>query len=211
MPRVAVLAGGQLGIDLPKNMDIYVGVDAGALAILQEDLPLDYAVGDFDSVSGQEWQRIKEEAQVLVTAQPEKDDTDMELALLTIFERFPEAEVSVYGAFGGRLDHTLANIFLPSNDKLAPFMQQLTLLDEQNIVTYLPAGRHQVSPQKGMAYVAFLPVQDQFLSITGAKYPLDEKNYFFKKVYASNEFIDEPLFVKFHEGYLVIIYSKDRS
>lgn len=211
MPRVAVLAGGQLGIDLPKNMDIYVGVDAGALAILQEDLPLDYAVGDFDSVSGQEWQRIKEEAQVLVTAQPEKDDTDMELALLTIFERFPEAEVSVYGAFGGRLDHTLANIFLPSNDKLAPFMQQLTLLDEQNIVTYLPAGRHQVSPQEGMAYVAFLPVQDQFLSITGAKYPLDEKNYFFKKVYASNEFIDEPLFVKFHEGYLVIIYSKDRS
>ena len=62
-----------------------------------------------------------------------------------------------------------------------------------------------------MDYLAFLPTEDVALTIEGAKYPLNERNFFFKKVYASNEFIDRPVFLSFDKGYTVVIYSKDRS
>ena len=155
--------------------------------------------------------RIKGKAKEVIQAQPEKDDTDLELAVLACFERYPDAYLTIFGAFGGRLDHALANIFLPSNDKIAPYMERLTLVDAQNCIRYVPSGRHEIKPVEGMDYLAFLPTEDVALTIEGAKYPLNERNFFFKKVYASNEFIDRPVFLSFDKGYTVVIYSKDRS
>ena len=84
---------------------------------MEEELALALAVGDFDSVTVEERQLIQKRAQHFVQAQPEKDDTDLELALLTIFEKNPQARVTIFGALGGRIDHMLANVFLPSNPK----------------------------------------------------------------------------------------------
>ena len=77
----------------------------------EENLPLALAVGDFDSVTAEERQVIRKYAQHFVQARPEKDDTDLELALLTIFEQNPQAQVTIFGALGGRIDHMLANAF----------------------------------------------------------------------------------------------------
>ena len=155
--------------------------------------------------------RIKDSAKEVVQAHPEKDDTDLELAVLACFERYPNACLTIFGAFGGRLDHALANVFLPSNEKIAPYMEKVFLEDEQNLLTYVPKGRHEIKPVPGMRYLAFLPSDDATLTIEGAKYPLNKDNFFFKKVYASNEFIDRPIYLDFDSGYTVVIYSKDRS
>ena len=40
-----------------------------------------------------------------------------------------------------------------------------------------------------------MPVRDSQLTIIGAKYELTEENFFFKKVYASNEYIDREVSV----------------
>ena len=109
------------------------------------------------------------------------------------------------------MDHTLANVFLPSNPKIAPYMERLALQGEQNLLTYRPAVKHLIDPIEGMTYVAFMPTQDIALTIEGAKYSLNEKNFFFKKVYASNEFIGGPISLSFDSGYVVIMYSKDRN
>ena len=61
MTKVAVFAGGQL-LDFSTEFDIFVGVDRGSLFLLENHLPLDFAVGDFDSVSKDELQRIKTKA-----------------------------------------------------------------------------------------------------------------------------------------------------
>lgn len=210
MTRIALFAGGDLTC-FDRDFDLFVGVDRGALFLLDQGLPLDLAVGDFDSVSEAELARVRQAAGRLVQAQPEKNDTDLELAVLTCLAEKPQAQLTIFGAFGGRLDHALANVFLPSNEKIAPYMQQLTLVDAQNQIRYLPCGRHEVKPAAGMDYLAFLPAEDVELTIEGAKYPLNKNNFFFKKVYASNEFIDRPVFLSFDRGYTVIIYSKDRS
>ena len=210
MTKIAVVAGGQLET-LPTDVDIWIGVDRGSLYLIDREIDPDLAVGDFDSVTQDEFQRIQEKAGAIIQAQPEKDDTDLELAVIACFERYPDADLMIYGAFGGRLDHALANVFLPSNPAISPFMERIFLVDEQNVMTYRPSGKHLIDPVDSMKYIAFMPTKDIHLTIEGAKYPLNETNFFFKKVYASNEFIGKPISLSFDSGYVVIIYSKDRK
>ena len=95
MTKVAVFAGGQLS-DFSTGFDVFVGVDRGSLFLLENKLPLDIAVGDFDSVSQDELRGIQHEAGVFIKANPEKDDTDTELALKTVFEQYPKAQVTIF-------------------------------------------------------------------------------------------------------------------
>ena len=210
MGNIAILAGGDCTL-LPRDHDAYVGVDGGCLKLLEQGLPLDMAVGDFDSVSETDLNNIKSQAKQVVQSVPEKNDTDMELALKAVFEEDPTARVSVYGAFGGRLDHFLSNIFLPTDPDLAPYMEQIQLVDGRNRLLYRPAGCHEILPDPAMSYVGFMPVGGGHLEITGAKYPLHPENYFWKAMYGSNEFLDQPIQVSLDRGYLVIVYSKDRG
>ncbi|GGE24944.1 thiamine diphosphokinase [Streptococcus himalayensis] len=210
MTRVAVFAGGRMA-DYQTDFDYFVGVDRGAFFLLEKGLPLYMAVGDFDSVTAEERERIAQASEIFAQAQPEKDDTDLELALNMLFQKMPEAQVHIFGAFGGRLDHTLSNVFLPSDPRLAPYMRQFCLVDEQNLLCYFPEGKHQVEPKEGMTYVGFMSETSTPLTISGAKYPLNEQNFFEKKIYGSNEFIGQPIEVTCPKGYLVVIYSKDRS
>ena len=210
MVKIVVVAGGDSSL-LPKNQDIYLGVDGGCLKLLEQGLPLDIAVGDFDSISEVDFRKIQAQAKQVVQSIPEKNDTDLELALKTVFEDYPDAAVTVYGAFGGRLDHFLSNIFLPTDPDLAPYMEQIQLVDEQNRLVFRPAGSHEIQPDPTMTYVGFMPVGEGRLEITGAKYPLHPENYFLKAMYGSNEFLDQAIQVSLDRGYLVIVYSKDRG
>ena len=210
MVNIGVLAGGDSSL-LPKDQDLYVGVDGGCLKLLEQGLPLDMAVGDFDSISETDLSKIRTQAKQVVQSVPEKNDTDLELALKAVFEDYPDAAVTVYGAFGGRLDHFLSNIFLPTDPDLTPYMEQIQLVDGQNRLIYRPAGHHEIQPDSTMSYVGFMPVGQGRVEITGAKYPLYPENYFLKAMYGSNEFLDQPIQVSLDRGYLVIVYSKDRG
>ena len=210
MVKIVVVAGGDSSL-LPKNQDIYLGVDGGCLKLLEQGLPLDIAVGDFDSISEVDFRKIQAQAKQVVQSVPEKNDTDLELALKTVFEDYPDAAVTVYGAFGGRLDHFLSNIFLPTDPDLAPYMEQIQLVDERNRLVFRPAGSHEIQPDPTMTYVGFMPVGEGRLEITGAKYPLHAENYFLKAMYGSNEFLDQAIQVSLDRGYLIIVYSKDRG
>lgn len=208
MPRVAVCLGGDLK-PLATTYDHYVGVDRACLFLLEHGLALDMAVGDFDSVSPEELATIREKAGTFHQAQPEKNDTDAELALKLIFERWPEAQVTIYGGFGGRLDHQLSNIFLPSDPDLAPYMSQFVMRDETNLVQFFPAGGHVVSQEAGMTYIAFMPSEEGELTILDAKYPLTRSNFFKKKIYSSNEFVGQTINFSLSQGYAVVIQSRD--
>ena len=210
MTKIALFAGGTID-SFQMDFDLFIGVDRGSLFLIEQGICPDLAVGDFDSVSEKELALIYSQSKEVLQAQPEKDDTDLELAVKAVFARYPQAQLTIFGAFGGRLDHTLANIFLPSNPEITPYMQQIRLCNAQNELRYCPQGRHEIKPVAGMNYLAFMPAYDGRLTIEGAKYPLNESNYFFKKVYASNEFIDEPVFLECQSGYVIVIYSKDRS
>ncbi|HEM4566997.1 TPA: thiamine diphosphokinase [Streptococcus suis] len=210
MIEIAVIAGGSFDC-LPEPADLYVGVDAGSLRLLDHSLPLDWAIGDFDSVTSEELGQIREMAEWFLRAPVEKDDTDLELALKEIFKAYPQAQVRIYGALGGRMDHMMANLFLAAEPDLAAYVEQIELVDSQNIVRFRPAGQHRLSPIAGMKYISFMPSDQSRLTIRHSKYPLDASNYFFKKCYSSNEFIDRDIDIQLDQGYVVLIYSKDKN
>ena len=209
MISVAMIAGGQM-TDFSAQFDYYVGIDRGSLFLIENGLPLELAIGDFDSVSEEELSNIKERAKKWIQAPAEKDDTDTELALKTVFRKFPEAQVTIFAGFGGRLDHMMSNIFLPSNPEIAPYMKQIILKDDLNHIHYFPSGQNKIEQVEGMTYVSFMTDGDAPLRIEKAKYNLTPDHYFQKKVYSSNEFIGMPIEVTLDKGYLVVIQSKDR-
>ena len=97
---------------MPKNHDVYVGVDGGCLKLLEQGLPLDIAVGISILSLRPICARSETQAKQVVQSIPEKERYGFELALKAAFEAYPDAAViTVYGAFGGRLDHFLSNIF----------------------------------------------------------------------------------------------------
>ena len=73
---------------------------------------------------------------------------------------------------------TFVQYLLPTDPDLAPYMEQIQLVDGQNRLIYRPAGCHEIQPDPAMSYVGFMPVGQGRLEITGAKYPLHQENYF---------------------------------
>ena len=87
--------------------DLVIAADGGYDHLLQIGLRADVVIGDFDSVTSSEiWEDTVCEK---LTYPPEKDDTDMMLAIkLGLSRGF--GQFNAYGGLGGRLDHTVANI-----------------------------------------------------------------------------------------------------
>ena len=109
MERVVICAGGP-SEELPDlaayrtEGTIFIGVDRGALHLLDEGIVPNEAVGDFDSVSEEEFCRIQEDVERIDSFRSEKDETDTELAVARALAYHPK-EVIITGVTGGRLDH----------------------------------------------------------------------------------------------------------
>ncbi|WP_251712064.1 thiamine diphosphokinase [Lactococcus ileimucosae] len=189
-----------------ENFDYHVGIDRGAWFLLEDHQKLDLAVGDFDSVSREEFGKISEAARELVKLPAEKDQTDLEAGLDQVLSRFPDAEIMIIGALGGRLDHHLTNVYLPLN---FASLEKISLKDNQNFVRYLTQGRHTIRRIEGYPYLGIVQVgTKRSLEIKNAKYPLKAEDNF-ADIYASNAFISETMELKIDQGKLIVIYSKD--
>ncbi|MTD40194.1 thiamine diphosphokinase [Erwinia sp. CPCC 100877] len=195
-----------------EAFDYFIGVDRGSLYILEQGWTLDLAVGDFDSLTEAERQQVKKAAHELQQAQAEKDDTDTQLALALTFEKFPKANVTLIGATGGRLDHFLANLWLPLEPRFQTFAAQIKLKDIQNSIAYFLPGSYSIQKAAGMTYLAYCcltPVTN--LSLTKSKYTLDQVDVAVPTSYASNEFVGETADFSFDTGLIAVIQSRDHQ
>lgn len=207
-----LLAAGGSPENWPQLMayDKYIGIDRGALFLLQHQRPVDLAIGDFDSLTAAELQAVKQQVKTVIQAPAEKDDTDTQLALVETLRLYPEAQIDVIGATGGRLDHLLANLWLPLEDRFRPFAPNLRFLDRQNVVQFFLPGTYQLEKEPGMQYLAYCcltPVTD--LTLTGSKYLLENVQVPYPTSYASNEFLTQTADFSFSSGMIAVIQSCD--
>ena len=94
-----------------------IAADGGSRHLWRlEHLP-DLVIGDMDSLPLQVRAWLAASNVPLIRHAREKDETDLELALLHAVANY-EDDVLVFGAFGGRLDQTLANILLLAHPAL---------------------------------------------------------------------------------------------
>lgn len=196
--------------DKLTDFDFYIGVDRGSLYLLEAQLPLDLAVGDFDSLTESERQRVFAKSQAHVQAPAEKDDTDTQLALLWATQHYPEAQYTCIGLTGGRIDHFLANLWMVLEPRFAKFIPQICLLDQQNSIHFYLPGEYTIYREKSkkyLAYVCLTPMQS--LSLYDSKYTLDQQRITYPIAYASNEFLTNTARFVFSDGILAVIQSKD--
>ncbi len=69
------------------------------------------AIGDFDSVTKEEFRQIKKSIKNIQQFLPDKDSSDMELAVARAIGKKP-AEILILGGTGSRMDHTMATLDL---------------------------------------------------------------------------------------------------
>ncbi|MGG6311067.1 thiamine diphosphokinase [Paenibacillus macerans] len=209
--RVLIFAGGRIDqcfIDEIRPDDYIIGADRGAWFLVQHGIKPHKAVGDFDSVSEEEFAFIKEQCAEVVACDPiHKDLTDTELAFDLAIQQQP-AEIILTGVIGTRMDHTLANIQM----LLRAVQHQIAcaIWDDHNYVTL--TGSTCRIEDRGYAYVSLLPLTPEVTGITldGFLYPLDDATLKMGQSLAvSNKLTASVGTVKIDSGWLLIIQSRD--
>ncbi len=213
--RTLIITGGKIEDDFVEKLmkhnrySMVIAVDRGLEVADRFKLPIDYIVGDFDSISPRLLDQYRERQVTMKTFPVEKDKTDTHLAIELALDNETDA-IDLIGATGSRLDHTLANLhllLLPLQKKTEAY-----ILDPKNKI-YLKQDCFTIEKSKQYGdYVSFLPFHGDVhgLRLEGFKYPLP--GIFLKagdSLCISNEIIDDLATVSFTDGILAVFESLD--
>ncbi|WP_018660016.1 thiamine diphosphokinase [Heyndrickxia acidiproducens] len=189
----------------------WIGCDRGVVHLLQLGIVPDMAFGDFDSVNAEEWRTIQNTLTNIKKFKPEKDETDLELALLWAIRQNPRA-IKIFGATGGRADHALTNMMLLTHEKALEYHGMIEIIDRMNRISVCQPGIYTIGSLQTHPYISFLPITAtvENLTLSGFKYPLqDRKVYRGSTLCISNELIRDFGTFSFTDGILMMIRSHD--
>ena len=119
------------------GIQLVVAADGGALIAEALGVAPELVVGDGDSLGASEIERFRRSGVEVRLAPADKDESDAELAIDACLAR-GATSITIIGAFGGRLDHALTNIWLLALPRLAD--RTVELLDESTRVSLIRAG-----------------------------------------------------------------------
>lgn len=195
---------------LTKNQDdIYVGVDRGALLLLQADYPLDIAVGDFDSISDEDQSLIDYKATECILKE-DQDHTDFELALKIVAKKYPGQKIYLHNWKGGRLDHMMSILFVAYQSHFQKNLENLVMLHPNNTVSFYRPGNHIIEKDMEKNYLSFVTLEAvKKLSLCQVKYPVKDLDLKKPRALISNEFLSREAQLSFKEGLIMVIQSKD--
>lgn len=190
-------------IDLAKydfNNKIVVGVDRGAYLAYLANIKLDYAIGDFDSISRDELEVLSSYTKV-VKLNPIKDDTDT-LYALKMFAQY-ERLIILGGITGKRIDHFVANL------KLFYEFPKLVMVDDNTIIKLCDKeSNFQKDEYNFYSFFALEDVDD--LSLKGFKYEVNQVHLSHtSNIGVSNEIVADNAFLSYSKGKLLLIKTKE--
>ncbi|WP_215141696.1 thiamine diphosphokinase [Exiguobacterium qingdaonense] len=192
--NVLIVAASPEVIPLPRHADYVIGVDGGYQKLLDEGIGADVVVGDFDSFEG----TLPSEA---LRYPSEKDVTDLEIALQLARER-GATRMDVYGALGGRVDMTFANVGLLES------YPGMVLHGKDQTISLARQGDYDIPEQDGY-YLSFMPWKTATISIDGVKYPLEHHHVKSEEALTiSNEWTSKQARLTVHEGTVLIMIVK---
>lgn len=197
------------------QFQLTIAVDSGMAFFYRKSWVPDYIVGDFDSVSPEILQNFRElkdseqERPKILQFQPEKDETDTELAIRTAIGQGCKT-IHILGGTGTRMDHMLGNLHL-----LGMAMEQgveAIMADQHNRIRMVQGGLVIRREEQYGRYVSLLPFTPQVTGLTlkGFKYPLDQYTLeCYHSLGVSNEIAEEAGEISFQDGVLVVVESLD--
>lgn len=208
-----IIGAGDLTVgSLPYNpdTDYVIAADGGLMYCGVLEIEPNLIIGDFDSLDGEYGEAVEAIKancpEKVITLPVEKDDTDM-LAAIKHGLNLGYRSFRLYGANGGRLEHTIANI------------QLLKYLKEHDAVGYIMDGGGMILLAKNET-ISFRDTMDGYInvfslnekahgvSIHGLKYELNDATLTNAvPLGISNEFIGVQSEISVKEGTLLIIVN----
>ena len=188
------------------NFNNIIAVDKG-LEILDEcKIKPNYIIGDFDSVNPELINKYSNSK--IIKLNPEKDLTDTHSAIDLALE-IKSTEITILGAIGTRLDHTMANIHILKQAldknikaKIVNEKNEIELINKEIII----------KKDDNYKYVSIIPLTTNVTGITieGMKYIINDYTLSIgDSLGVSNEQIDKEAKISIKTGILVVIKSKD--
>lgn len=211
MKRAIIFANGELPEPeavqrLIQPGDLFIAADGGARHCRALGLTPHLVIGDFDSLDAGELGALEQAGAILRQHPRDKDETDLELALLEAAARGATFLI-VLGAFGGRLDMTLANVQLLLHPKLAGVHVELRHGAETARLIRPPGGVISGAPGDT---VSLLPLDGDVFGIVthGLRYPLrDEALVAGPARGVSNALVEPQARITLAAGRLLVIHS----
>ena len=208
MSNIVIVAGGNCDLSLFKDIlnDSYIiGADRGALYLAECGYHSDVAVGDFDSVTGSEMEKICKSSSELERLIDEKDETDLEHAVRRALKM--SGTIHIIGATGTRLDQTFSalNLLKLCHDN----RREAFIYDKNNRVRLIEG--HAVIRKEDYRYVSLSPYGDIMVNVSlkGFKYSGDHITLERKTTLGiSNEIVGDEAEITCR-GYLFVFESKD--
>lgn len=202
--KALIFSGGEFS-GLPEyiNVNEYeltIAADSGYLSAQDSGITPDIFIGDFDSVPESEVC-----APEIIRLYPVKDMTDTQEAIDVAIAR-GATHITILGALGGRIDHTLANLHLLKYARDKGVAAEIA--DVDSYICLVEKGLT-VSRREGFC-LSLIPLTDcTGVSISGVYYPLDNASMPVGNPYGiSNEFTEETAHITVEAGELLLMLCK---
>ncbi len=176
-----------------------IGVDEGAYVAIRNNVKLDVAIGDFDSIDPEKLAYIKGKTKVIQLPQ-EKNETDTMAALKLCKDA---TRIIILGGIQGkRIEHFIANLILMEN------YPKVEMLDN-NSHMYIMDSSFSIK-KNDYKFISFFALRETRLTLEGFSYPLN--NYILKNndpLTISNELTSPMGIVTIKDGRVLVIQSKE--
>lgn len=203
--------GPMVRLNLEQAPDAYIlAADGGARVAYYFGLRAQTVIGDMDSLTADEVRQLEERNVEILRHVPEKDQSDLELALMLAAERGFDW-IRIIGGLGGRFDQMLANAYLLALPQLVE--RDVALIAGKQYICLLRPGTHQVTGDVGDT-ISLLPISGTVTGITttGLQYPLrNEALYFGPARGISNVMLADTATIALQNGNLLLIHTKGRA
>jgi thiamine pyrophosphokinase len=189
--------------DLLSRADLLIAADGGGNALFAAGITPDLVIGDLDSLAPEAAGAFAAAGATFLRYPTEKDETDLELALLAAAARQADT-IDVLGAIGGRWDQGLSNVALLALPELAGRRVRLLDVDQE---AYLARGEQPIVGAVGDT-ISLLPLGGPARGITtrGLAYALEDAELRFERSRGvSNVIVRTPAAVLVREGMLLVV------
>lgn len=198
--RVSIVINGSSKGTLVITGDYIIAVDGGANELRKRGIVPNVIIGDMDSISQSTLNYFKEKGVKIINYPHEKDETDLELALIYAFENGAES-AEILNWQGERLDMVLAMIGLISR------FENVVAISEVCELGVLQAGVHALKAVVGEVW-SILPLCHARFSLEGFKYGFDGEMNLEKPLGVSNVATSEKVRILVHDGKVVYVRWK---
>lgn len=212
--RALIFANGQIpdleaarGLLQPE--DLLIAADGGARHLAALGCTPQVVIGDLDSLSPAEVQQLADAGARILQYPIDKNETDLELAILHACD-LGCFHLRILGSLGGRLDQTLANLFLLALPELDGVDARL---DDGTEEVFLIRDSASIIGLRGET-VSLLPLSEAAHGVTtqGLRYPLSGETLFPERSRGvSNEMIEPEALIRLDSGILICIHTRKKD